>query len=223
MKQTALVLFALLVIALPVVAQEDSVQQTDREVILYGGTSLPYLPLEFRTYWKNGWNAGVGYGYSFAPGSFGYGAVYATVDYSRFILNGTAYRDSMLAPLDQSNLPPEAAALKTAPISGGSTKILTVMLNFKGSFAATKNSIAPYFLLGVGYMYYSAEDVTADTVQMYRIPGKTSSAFGWTFGIGVEASITESIGVFVQGKSVLGVVDKTRQYFPLSAGVRIRM
>ncbi len=220
----ALVCFVLLIMALPAAAQTDTVQHPDREVLVMGGLSVPYLPLEFRTYWKTGWNAGIGYGYSFDPGSLGYGAVYATVEYSRFAFNPTAYRDSMLAPFDPANLTPEAAAFKAAPLSRPPVYIFTASVNFKGVlFSPEKKSIAPYFLLGLGYMYYSVDDVAADTVKAFRMDGKKGGAISWTAGIGVEFPVTESIAAFIQGKSVLGVVDKTRQYFPLSAGVRVRM
>jgi len=41
-------------------------------------------------------------------------------------------------------------------------------------------------------------------------------------GIGIEAPITDEITFFVQGKSVLGVFQEERQYFPLSGGFRIQ-
>jgi opacity protein-like surface antigen len=222
MKLSALVCCVLLVMVLPVHAQEDSVQHMQPEIIAFGGTAIPYLPLEFRNFWKSGSNFGAGFGYSFEPGSVGYGAVSATVEYSQFAFNPTAYTDSMLAPYDPNNLPPQAAYLKSHTLSSAKASALNASVNFKGSFSKISSAFAPYFLIGVGYMYYSVEDVAVDTLKDFRIDGKKSGCFSWSAGVGVEVPVTEKIAGFVQIRSQLGIVDKTRQFFPLDAGIRIR-
>ena len=102
-------------------------------------------------------------------------------------------------------------------------ELVNVMLNFKGSFSSTKRTIAPYFLLGVGFMniYQGPIYVSPDSTK--SVVSETSSAFAWTFGVGVEFPVGETAHVFIQGRSILGVLDLTRQYFPISGGVNFRL
>ncbi len=211
MKQVALIAVLCCVLSSSLAAQTDSEGRPRGEISVIGGVSYPYLPSDTRDYWKTGWNTSVGYGYSFSPGSLGYGTVFATVEYSRWALNASGYRNAFSLPDD--------AAIELR----GSMRTFVVMANFKGSFSPSKRSIAPYFLAGVGIMH-----VASDSLAVYNHPDasvKSESLTGvaWSFGVGVEVPITESINAFVQGKSVLGVFDAQRQYFPVSAGLLYRL
>ena len=178
------------------------------EATVSGGISLPYLPEETRHYLKKGWNTGVGIGMSFEPGSMGYGSIDFTLEYTRFAFDNIAFRNT----LSQANI----------FVSRNPTTAMTFMLNFKGSFSSTKRSIAPYFLLGVGGAVFSGGAIVVGGDTSFTIEGRSSAAFAWTAGVGVEIPITESVTVFFQGKSLLIVMDETRQYFPLSAGICLR-
>jgi outer membrane autotransporter protein len=224
MKLSALVCCVLLVMALPVHAQEDSVQHMRPEISAYAGLSIPYLPLEFREFWKLGGHFGAGYGYSFTPGPIGYGAVNATVEYGRFVFNPTAYVDSMIAPYDPNNITPGADNLKKGAWSSATISTFNVSVNFKGCFSKVASGvISPYFLLGIGYMYYSAEDVKMDTLQEFRINGTKSGCVSWSGGLGVEVCWSDNLSTFWQIRSQLGVIEKTRQFFPIDMGVRLRL
>src|SRR5208283_695632 len=96
MKSVVLIVSLCVVLTSMVVAQEDSTKHMDREVYVWGGSSYPYLPSESKDIWKTGWNAGVGYGYSFSPGSIGYGELFGTVEYNRFAQNPAGYRNWLL-------------------------------------------------------------------------------------------------------------------------------
>ncbi len=213
MKQVVIAAFLCVIISSTLVAQNDSTQFTRPsikvgEVSLTGGFSYPYLPEDSKNFWKKGWNAGMGIGMSFEPGSIGYVTLEGAVNYNRFAFDQTAF----LQTLSQNNV----------EVSRKPTEIMTFMLNVKGSFSSTKRTVAPYFIIGIGEMALSAGDilVTGDTT--FNIGGDSRSAFAWSFGVGIEVPITESYGFFVQGQSILGTIDPPRQYFPISFGLRFR-
>ncbi|MBI1805778.1 MAG: outer membrane beta-barrel protein [Ignavibacteria bacterium] len=229
MKQVLLIIFLSIAIFSAMVAQEDSTQLASREITISGGLSYPYLPSEFKEIWENGlggsvlsWNAGIGYGYSFAPGDFGYGAISLTFDYNRFAFNPSGYRDYVFTQYVESDPKLAQEAYTGTIIARGSAKIATAMVNFKGSFSTTKRTVAPYFLIGIGFSYFTSDSVSiAGATRLFTMGADHQSAFSWSVGVGVEVPINECLGVFVQGKSVLGVRDSPRQYFPISAGVRV--
>ena len=206
------------IIASPfIIAQPDTSESPstpkDTEFYLYGGVGIPYLPDEFNDYWKTGMNIGGGYGWSFAPGELGYATVLATAEYSRFAFDSAGVSSTIRA-IDTS--------YKNLTSIGRPTSIFSVLLNFKGSFSPTKKSIAPYFILGVGYMYFNVGSVSVEGDTTFTLSREKKSAFSWTAGVGIEVPISESIDIFVQAKSLLGAIDRTRQYFPISGGVMIR-
>jgi opacity protein-like surface antigen len=198
-------------------AQRDSTTTNDstsstsirvNEATISGGISLPYLPEETRHYLKTGWNAGVGVGMSFKPGSMGYGSVEATIDFNRFAFDNLAFQKT----LPQSNI----------AVSRNPTTALTFMLNLKGTFFVMNKSIAPYFLLGIGGSALSVGDIVVSGDTSFTLAGNKRTAFAWTAGVGIDVPITNTFSMFVQGRSLLIVMDESRQYFPLSAGIRFR-
>lgn len=192
------------------VAQTDSVLSSNKtpEVLLWGGMSLPYLPEEYRMFWKTGINIGGGYGFSFDPGSVGYAGLYTTVEYGRTSFDEKRYNDSL-----KSQHSPSDTAI------GGPVKLVNFMLNIKGTFSSTKKSIAPYFLIGIGYMYYTQSEIYVISNPSLTVPGVNKGGVSWTFGIGVELPLTDRARAFVQAKSLLGVTNPSRQYFPITAGL----
>lgn len=192
-------------------AQEDTSTVLTPEISLSGGVSFPYLPQQFHDYWKKGWNADVGYGYTSSPGTIGYSSVLATVEYSRFVFDVTAFQTKL-------NLLQKNVTLTRNP-----TTVFNAMLSYKGTFSWSKRMLAPFFLLGVGYLHLSEGTIVVSGDTAFTISGRSGSAFAWTFGVGVEWPITESIRFFVQGRSILGVIEPTRQYFPLSGGFSYRL
>jgi outer membrane protein with beta-barrel domain len=193
-----------------VLAQDDSSTVKTPEISLAGGVSFPYLPEQSRNYWKKGWNADIGLGYSTDPGSIGYSSLLATFEYARFAFDPVAFQTKL--NLLQKNI----------QLSRNPTTIFNVIVSYKGTFSPTKRSLAPYFLIGIGYLHLSEGTITSTGDTTFTNTGQSASGFAWSVGVGVELPITESIAFFVQGKSTLGVVDPTRQYFPLSGGFTYR-
>ena len=192
-----------------VVAQDDTTFSSKKtfEALIWGGFAIPYLPQEYHTYWKSGYNVGAGIGYSLDPGSVGYGSIFATLEYGRTNFDQTKYNDSL-----KVSHPADTAV-------GGPVKLVNIMVNFKGSFSSTKKSVAPYFLIGVGYMYYTVAELSISPNNSMTISGINKGAVSWSFGVGVEVPVATTARAFVQAKSLLGVSDPTRQYFPITAGL----
>lgn len=186
----------------------DSSKLKTVELSLSGGTSVPYLPKDFHDNWKNGWNAGVGLGLTLPPGSFGYGSVLLNFSVNRFAFDYTKYRSL----LHQTKI----------TLSRNPSWMVDAMFNFRGTFTSLGKFIHPYFLLGIGYLHYSQGDITVTGDTAYGIIGDSKGTIAWDAGIGIDFPVTDRFGVFIEGKSLLGVADPTRQYFPLRGGFRFR-
>jgi opacity protein-like surface antigen len=226
MKRIYLAFCCIIVLTSALYCQEDSVATPPPHPVVYffGGLSHPNVPSEFKAYWKNGWHLGGGYGYSFSPGPLGYIEIYGTVEYTRFAFNDSSYRGELLKQYSA----PIYGMTRAVWLARGSAKAIDAMLNLKCSFSSTKHSIAPYFLFGIGYFHFSSDSSSMSATvnhvtTLYTLPEVNQSAFGWTFGLGVEFPFSEAATFFVEGKSVLGVLEQERQYFPISGGFRITL
>ena len=160
-------------------AREDSSSVKTPEVFIAGGIAYPYLPGEFKDYWNVGWNSGFGYGVSFSPGDVGYGTVYGDVEMARFAFDGSAAR--RLLNLHQTNL----------LINRNPSYSVAFMLNFKGTFSSTQRTVAPYFLMGIGYLYNDIGSITVSGDTTVLVGGIERHAFAWSFGVGVEVPVTQ--------------------------------
>jgi opacity protein-like surface antigen len=207
--------YMLVIVVLIITFSSMSAAQTDTslssnktpEVLLWGGISIPYLPQEYRTFWKSGYNVGGGFGFSLDPGSIGYGAFYVTIEYGRTGFDTKGYNDSL-----KLNHPSDTAF-------GGPVKIVNVMLNMKAAFSSTKKSVAPFFLIGIGYMTYSQAEIYVAPTTSLTVAGINKGGLSWTVGLGIEVPVSDNARAFVQAKSILGVTDPSRQYFPITAGL----
>lgn len=194
---------------------------TDKEVLLYGGSAVSYLPGDFKDLSHRGWSAGGGVGISFAPGDVGYGALFFTLDAARFPFNPEGYRNLLLRqfPTDDPSLINNGVITRR-----GTTKFFSAMVLFKGVFLSpSKQSIAPYFLLGGGFIHASSDTIAMKGQSAYTIAPNSESGFGWRIGVGIEIPFLERFAIFGQGESVLAVLKDTRQYFPITGGLRVRL
>ncbi|TLY30213.1 MAG: hypothetical protein E6K56_07170 [Ignavibacteria bacterium] len=199
MKRCVLIILFHACVLSRVIAQDDTSKVKTPELSLAAGLSYPYLPQEFRDYWKKGWNTEISYGYSFSPGTVGYSSLFVVVEYARFAFDVTAFRTR------------QDLLQKNVSVTRNPVRMIGALLTYKGAFSLTKTSFAPYFLIGIGVTNLSAGsiDVTGDT--SFTVSGQSRSAFAWSAGLGAAFPFTESSGFIVQGKSVLGVIDSTRQ------------
>ena len=211
MKRCLYIFFHFIFFSSIIFAQEESSTKTT-EISVAGGISYPSLPREFKDYWKKGINVSGGIGYSSQPGSLGYSALSLDLTYNNFSFDENGFRNS----LDTSK--------RSVTLSGEATKIFTAMLMYRGTFSTTKQSVAPYFLLGVGYFYLSSGSVNVPSDTALGIGGGSQSSIAWALGAGAEAPINDTYSIFLEGKFVLGATGDAvgRQYYPVSIGVRIK-
>ena len=183
----------------------DSSRLKTVEISFSGGSSIPYLPEGFHDNWKKGWNAGVGVGLTFAPGQIGYGSILLNVNVNRFAFDYIKYRNS----LNQTNI----------STSRNPSWIVDAMFHFRGTFTPIKY-IQPYFIVGIGYLHYSQGDITVTGQTPLSIAGESKSTIAWDAGAGINIPVVGGFSIFGDIRSVIGVATNTRQYFPLSGGIR---
>lgn len=216
MKHALLIVSVMLFLSMSAVAQTDSAAVPEKESVrimeasLWGGLSYPYLPLDFRDNWKSGYNFGLSYGYSLEPGSIGYGTLFLSAEFARMKRDYEKYDNA-------------TGIAQSGNVSwGGAVRSISVLANFRGTFAKDTRSIGPYVQIGVGFANIVQEELFVSPDSARGASKDSKSAFSWSFGVGVDAPFGEHTVVFVQARSVLAVLDPTRQYFPINAGVRYR-
>lgn len=207
MKYIYAVVALLLMISSASLAQAD-VAPKYPEISVSGGITFPSRPLEFKNFWKKGFSAGAGYGIVVGTGDVGYSVVQAEVEYSSFAFNADSAR--RILELGQ-----------TAIVGGSAVNVLSLFINYRGTFAASHGSIGPYLILGVGVMNYLQKDITADGTPQTDVPNVSRTSAAWQAGLGVNIPFTDNFVLFVEGKSVIGLIEDGKQYFPICAGIRI--
>jgi len=212
MKYLLAAAFLIVAYSYPVFSQADSVsvQPDVRWEIMYSaGLSLPYLPKDFKQDFRTGYNAGIGAGYSFTPGSFGYGGVYGSIQFNSFGFDESGFKEA-------NNL-----HRQNYSIYGSATQILTVTAQFKGTFGTDKKSIAPYFTFGIGYLHIFSPPIMVSGDTTLLIGEKDEGAFSWIGGLGVDFPVTDHLTIFLEGRYGLGITTfKSTQYVPISVGIR---
>jgi len=209
MKFIIQLLFFIIFCSSLVLSQTDSLNveqnpsQHKYEVMAFGGGSLPYLPVFFKDNWKSAWSVGIGYGISYTPGDLGYVTLYQTIDHSQLKYKQAVSNDQNL-------------------FNHGNIYITNIMVNLKGNFTLKIIPVEPYFFLGIGAMDYISSGINVEDHGNTVIKDRQKLIFAWTFGVGLEVPITKRIGVFVEGKSNIGVIEPTKQIFPLHGGVHLR-
>jgi len=205
-KQLPWIFCCSLVLATGGGAQTASSQDDIREISFTGGIAFPYLPSEFKNYWKEGWSAGLAYGYSLPQGKAGTSSLSASAEFSRFAA-------------DRTKLFADFPSIVT---STNPSTVVTVMVNYRGTFSSMSKAIQPFIILGIGF-FHSEQGAIAVAVPADEVPGgEVSNGIAWTAGVGLTIPVNEKFECFLQGRSLLAVAKPVRQSFPLTAGIRYR-
>jgi hypothetical protein len=190
--------------------------QTDKKTDLYlgAGITFPAGPQEFTDYWKMGFNAGGGIGFSLTPAA----SLIFTVGYAAFPLNESEI-------LKKAGVP----SYVNASIDGGTASALDLAGNIKLSLNPAPNRVAAYIVAGAGYFSLSFSDVKVSASYMGYSASETltfdsESAFSTSFGAGIDIPAGETTSIFIEGRySIAFTKGDNTSYVPLRAGVRIAL
>jgi hypothetical protein len=197
--------------------EQDSTASAPRiqEAVVMTGVAFPYLPLDFRHHSMNGFDVGAGYSIRLTPGSLGYSTLSMVAEYSVFRFDGTQFANDLDSATRANN---PGLTVTQRPV-----KAFSLMFNYKGNFTGISNSFSPYFLLGVGYVYYSVPLTSASTDTSLNVASSELSTIGWSFGLGIDVPINDDATIFAQAQSVLAALERPRQTFPIVIGLRYRL
>ncbi|MEG8948171.1 hypothetical protein [Rosettibacter firmus] len=179
------------------------------ELYINTGFSLPSQPETFSDYWNTGINIGGGLGFPFSSSLVFVGRV----DYNNFSFDEEGFlKDNNFAGYGVS-------------ISGGSASIVTITGNLKANLISTPNSVSPYFVGGIGYFKMTIDEFTISALgESEKVEGDTESAFSVLFGVGVDIPAGETMSIYFEGKYGIGFTeDESKKYFPLNAGIKIKL
>ena len=211
MKKVLVSILLSLVASLPVFTQDSTSSGKKPEFRISGGLSIPSLPHDFRQYYKTGYNVGLAYGYTFEPGDFGYSTVFASVEHNRFYFNLIGWEQD------------HGKIRKVYASWNSSTSMTNLMLNDKGTLTKPHQSVAPYFLIGIGYIRVQTDavEITGDTIA--TIDASSESSISYSLGTGFDIAANDHLGFFVEWRFLIGTAATPgRQLFPLCVGMRYR-
>jgi opacity protein-like surface antigen len=165
---------------------------------------LPSFP--FSENWNSGFGIGFGIGYSLSPSL----SVIVDVSYNSF-------------HLDKSQI------LKTFNLSGdeyvedSEMKSVSINGNVKYAFLQSSEVFEPYFVLGVGYMNVTSDDIAILTGANSYIACyfRNQNVINTSLGLGMDILGGESSSLFVEARFNLGYTeDKPFFFLPIRVGFR---
>jgi len=191
--------------------ETDQTEKPKWEISVNGGIASPYIPEEFNNQSNRGVHYGAGFGSIFDPGSIGYSSLYVTLGYDYFKANtGELMKANKLTGTNWA-------------LTGGTTGIMTVQFEYKGTFSASRTTLAPFFLLGIGAEHFQQKDVTfTDPTDTVNMSGEHRTMFAWNLGVGFDMPIGPYATLYNEVRYFLGVGDIQTQHLTASAGVRVR-
>ncbi|TAK64283.1 MAG: hypothetical protein EPO24_03480 [Bacteroidetes bacterium] len=210
MKYFTLSIFIFISLTIAAYSQEDIGEESSLEFSLSAGIPFSYTPEEFSDGWKQGRNIGIGGGLVFPAGDLGYSTVYLTIENANF-----SYDEAGLAEWKTRH----GIALQS---SHDDLNVTSFFIDYKGTFAGSRNSIAPYFLIGIGVN--SVADESAYLIDSVGTPIndiKDGLGIAWRAGAGIDVPLVESLAIFGEGKFIVAV--NKFQYFTLGGGIRWKL
>lgn len=178
-----------------------------------GGLAHPYIPQEFKDQSKQGIDMHGGIGAILKTGDVGYSALYLTIGYNKFDAN-------MEEVLNSRN----KKSTEWIP-GGGAVSMLNAHVNYKGTFS-TERTIAPYFLLGIGWNSFKQKEIIMLEVATNKdttYAEVSRSDFSWNIGAGIDVPFGDVFALYVEGKYMLAVSNPLTQYFTTTGGIRYRL
>ena len=136
------------------------------EVVAGGGMSVPFEPEHYDDAFKNGYYFGGGLAYSLPTGDLGYGEISLMVQYYN-------------TPFDDATFIEGNGLDSAANVYGYPGDVFTAMAQFRGVFAGSKETIAPFFTMGVGMFHIAVPEMgvfgSAERMSSVGSPSRFSS------------------------------------------------
>jgi len=180
-------------------------------VVASGGWTFPAEPPEFKDHFKTNYNFGAGIAYQMSPGNVGYGEVSLQLHYYNLLFTRSGFRKA-------NNIP------GASEIFGYPGDVYTGMVEFRGVYGTSKESISPFFTTAVGVCHIALPQrgITTPLTVLFDEVKKTT--FAWSVGLGVDLPLMEKYTLFVDGKFLLGVSGASGyRLFSGGGGVRIKI
>ncbi|HLB00881.1 MAG TPA: hypothetical protein VJO14_05810 [Bacteroidota bacterium] len=192
-------------------AQENDATPGTWMIVASAGWTFPAEPREFKDQFKINYNFGGGIAYSMSPGDVGYGEVSLLLHYYNTLFSRSGFRTA-------NNLPTGTG------VYGYPGDVYTGMLQFRGVYGTSKESIAPYFTMAIGVLHLALPQRGLTTPPTVLYKEYTTTTFGWAAGLGVDVPVTDWYTLFVDGKFLLGVTGTSgHRLFSAGGGIRIRI
>lgn len=180
-------------------------------VVAGGGVAIPFEPGNFDDYFKPGYSFGGGLTYAFSPGDVGYGEVSLTASYYNLSFDDAGF-------VTANNLP------GTAVVYGYPGDVFSAMVGFRGVFATSVESVAPFFTMGVGMFHIALPQMGVENVVVPIVEEYKKTTFGWSVGLGVDVPVTGNFTFFVDGRFLLGTTETNgHKLFTAGGGLRVKI
>ena len=215
--------------------QSNIESQNNTKINLYfgGNIGIPLTPSVFSNYWHTGYGGCAGVEYSLTPAI----SLILDVNYISFSLNVSKLKTDYNLPVKGGDFIPQSERtgdftyedyLSLVNYEGGSASILDMEIRCKYNFLQKLNAFSPYALAGIGLTNLDISDFSG-SVKYHSYTKKISIKQSETYlsvsiGAGIDVSLSETIGIFVEGLYVIDLNsgDKTA-FFPIKAGVSIKL
>ncbi|MFC1557672.1 outer membrane beta-barrel protein [candidate division KSB1 bacterium] len=163
-------------------------QQQESSFFVTYGYLQSFAPDKITDFWRNGFQGGIGYGYSFYP-CF---TLLGTVDYIRWHLNEERFKATFLN-----------GSFADTPLSvnGGTVSSWNFSVHIKYSFKSINNVVDPYITGGAGLFLVSLNNTTGttDTARMW-IDGIKDIRPGLTAGSGARVLLGKRFGYSINAQ-----------------------
>ena len=174
-------------------------------LFLVGGYAGPVSPEEFSKYWQPGVNLSGGIGVFITEKEKV--LISICIDYSVFPFNS----DKFLKDIGYSSY--------NIKIEGGETKILSVLLDFRGFITNL------YVIGGIGLYNFEINDARVSSGTYYETAkGSSESGVSVAYGAGLKLPIANSFDLFIELKALKGtIIDTNKEYETISLGAGLAL
>lgn len=199
-KKTLLIIFFLGASVTTLVAQGNT--------YFSAGIGFPHEPGDFKSLWKPGISLSGGIDAPFTD----WIALTAGFDFSSFPLNEAKYIEA------------QGAAGVGVSVSGGNASILTLMAGAKLTFLSIPKKFAAYANGTIGLFNFSTKDFEVSGAGVEGIlNGEEKTAFGGSVGLGAAVPFGKNLELFLEGRYVIGFMEKQSVYLPVRLGLKIQL